>query len=217
MKIIKNQILNESSFSRTLSHMNSRECMFITAFRSEYSMKENLRRNKFLKDDLENSGLGFVSCKGGFIENRGEETEREVTETSYFVINTKFSPQDFVDLAISLCKKYNQDAVLVTFPPTKDWTTKILSRYYDKNGNVDMEFEGISLNNIEEFFTKISGKKFKFESLDNNSLEVLSEELDNFEFRDIHSPIGRQLAKTDFEKKYGKSNATSTKYRNKEG
>lgn len=203
MKNIKNQTLNESSFSRTLSHMNTRECMFVTAFRSEFSTKENLKRNKFLKDDLEYSGLGFVSCKGGFIEN------------SYFVINTIFSPQDFVDLAINLCKKYNQDSVLVTFPPTRGWITKITSRYYDKNGSVDTEFNGISLNNIEEYFTKISGKKFKFESLDTDKLDALSEELNNLEFRDVYSPNGRRLAQKDFENKYGTSNALSTEYRKK--
>lgn len=211
--VIKNQTLNESSFSRTLSHMNNRECMFITAFRNEFSTKENLKRNKSLKDDLEYSGLGFVSCKGGFIENRGSEIEREVIENSYFVINTKFAPQDFVDLAINLCKKYNQDSVLVTFPPTKGWTTKITSRYYDKDGNVDTEFSGISLNNIEEYFTKIGGKKFKFESFDTDKLAVLSEELNNLEFRDVYSSNGRRLAQKDFKNKYGTSNALSTEYR----
>lgn len=215
IKIIKEQCINESSFSRTLSHMNNRECMFITAFRSEYSYKENLRRNKELGNDLQNSGLGFVPCKGGFIENKGKINEVEVTENTYFVINTKFASQDFVDLAISLCKKYNQDAVLVTFPPTKGWNTKIKSRYYDKNGNVDMEFDEISLNNIEEFFTRINNKTFKFESFDSTGLNDLAEDCENLKFRDINSVAGRRIAQNEFANKYGKSSALSTSYRYK--
>ena len=39
------------------------------------------------------------------------------------------SDEDFFDIAIKLCKKYNQDSVLISLPKYTDFG------YYDKNGD----------------------------------------------------------------------------------
>ena len=86
---------------------------------------------------------------------------------------------------------------------------KVYDNVCDLIGNTPL----VRLNNIEEYFTKIGGKKFKFESFDTDKLDALSEELNNLEFRSVYSPNGRRLAQKDFENKYGTSNALSTEYR----
>ena len=70
--IISNESVMASSFNRVLQHMNETECCFITAFRSDYSTKENRRRNKSLYAEIKASGLSFIKANGGFVENLGK-------------------------------------------------------------------------------------------------------------------------------------------------
>ena len=91
--------------------------------------KTNKKKTEELANDIRNAGLGYVRVLGGYIENKGTDAEVDVTEESFFVPITKgYDKQDFFDLAIELCKKYNQDSVLISMPGFVDFG------YYDKKG-----------------------------------------------------------------------------------
>lgn len=126
-----NEILQESNWSRITKHIND-NCFMISGCRGDKTEQENKQRTEQLAKDLRVNGLGFVRVLGGYIENKGEEDEREVTEESFFVPMPKnYGEERFFDVAIELCKKYNQDSVLISIPGFIDFG------YYDKNGNFD--------------------------------------------------------------------------------
>lgn len=182
-----------ASFNRILTHMNETECMFITAFRSEYSRKENVQRNKQLVADFNHWDLSFIKVIGGFTENKGTPDESDVYEYSYCVINNKYATDKFVDIAVALCKKYDQESVLITFPVTENPRTtrskqriiEIVAKYYDKSGEVVAEFNRASVQNITEYFTKIANKKF---TLYNTEDGAITESID------VYGVAGRYLS-----------------------
>ena len=199
-----------SSFNRLMTHMKETECMFITAFRSNYSRKENIRRNKQLISDLNHWNLSFIKVIGGFTENKGSEDEVDVNEYSYCVINNRYTTDDFVDIAVTLCRKYEQDAVLVTFPVAEQPRTTrskqniigIDGKYYDKNGNVDMEFDNITVQNVTEYFTRIGNRKF---TLYSEGDEVIAESID------VYGVAGRQISRKDYQQRKKSFNNTVTR------
>ena len=197
-----------SSFNRALSHMNKYQCMFITAFRGEYSTKVNRQRNKALFNEIKKSGLSFIRADGGFVENIGTDNETTVTEDTFMVINNDvFTQNDFKSLAIQWCKKFDQDAVLVTYPRQTDGKKKIASIYavyYDKNGNVDMEFDNANMRTVEEYFTNIHGKSFVLSS------EIVDECMVSG-IADIHSHYGVASASIDFREKFPNFNVRDIK------
>ena len=194
--------LNEGGFSRILKHLNSRNTMFITAFRGEFSTKQNRKRNLALLDDIRNSNLAVIPCKGGFIEDTGDGHKREVYKETYCVINTEYSQRDFIKLAIKWCEKYNQDAVLVTFPTDEEYSMNVSAKYYDKNGKVVGEFNKLSLNDIEEYFTKIYNKTFKLVECYEHDIDIIDEMKENLEFKETLYPTGRRVAEIRFKNKY---------------
>ena len=197
----------ESSFNRARAHMNRELCAFITAFRDSdesgnpYSLKEKRQRNKELEREIKSSGLTYVKAKGGFIENAGTSNAVRVEEETFCVINNRYAPNDFIKLAIHWCGMFDQDAVLVTEPnpirrsdghPDAGKPIDIIGRYYDKHGNVEMEFHNASVKDAEEFFTNLYGKDFVLSSTDIHATES----------RQIYSVSGRVMAARDFKCKY---------------
>lgn len=196
-----------SSFNRAVSHMNKEQCGFITAFREyrsdgeKLSTNEKRRRNKQLEADIRASGLTFIKASGGFIENKDTDDEVRVSEDTFCVINNRFAPRDFIKLMVSWCKKYEQDAVLITTPmparskngqPLVDKPINIIGEYYDKNGNVDMKFDNATVQDAEEYFTNIHGKDFVLSST----------EMTETRWYDVNSASGRVLALRDFNDLY---------------
>lgn len=130
-KFYKSPTLMESNWSRLNRHINN-ACFLISACRGENDVTTNKKRTEALANDIRNAGLGYIRVLGGYVENKGTPEEIEVTEESFFVPITKnYTKQDFFDLAIKLCKKYDQDSVLISIPGFVDFG------YYDKNGNFD--------------------------------------------------------------------------------
>lgn len=189
--------IKSSTFNRLMSHMNEFECMFITAFRSAYSRKENIRRNKQLVGDLNHWDFSYVKTLGGYTENKGSDDEVDVVEYSYCVINDKYTTEKFIEIAVMLCKKYEQDAVLVTFPIPKESRTtrskqntiRVDGKYYDKNGNIVKEFNGVTVQNITEYFTRVGNRKF---TLYSEGKENITESID------VYGVAGRQISNDKF-------------------
>ncbi len=107
--------------------------------------------------DVRNAKYSFIPVYGGFIENKGTDSEVEVQEPALLVPNQKVASNvnydttdELKELGISLCKKYNQDSFL--FKPQNDEK----AYYIDKNGNVDMTFTGKAINDLtNDYFTKL--------------------------------------------------------------
>ena len=182
-----------SSFSRLMTHMEEAECMFITAFRSSYSLMENAERNNQLINDINHWDLSYIKIIGGYTGNEGIDDEIDVNDFFYCAINDKYTPERFTEIAVMLCKKYGQDAVLVTFPVAdKPRTTRskqniirVDGKYYDKNGKVDKEFDNITVQNVTEYFTKVGNKKF---TLYSEGEENITEPID------VYGVAGRQIS-----------------------
>lgn len=167
MNIHSSKNIQSSSFNLARQHMNERACGFITAFRSEYSHKENLRRNKLLEADIRSSGLTYIKAQGGFIENSGTYDEQRVTEDTFCVIDNRFPVKDFIELMVYLCGKYEQESVLITVP-VYNKSNKALSvdgYYYTANGDIDMQFDNATVQDAELYFTNIHGKDFVLSSV----------------------------------------------------
>lgn len=130
------------SLSRIYSHYQNNPFLVISAERpanegetDEEARQRNKRNTLSLKNDIRSTGFGFIPVDGGWKED-GEVSY----EASFFVPMSKGNFDDFFKLAIDLCNKYNQYAVLVSNGQGD-------IAYYDKNGNKDMEFKGgISFN-----------------------------------------------------------------------
>ena len=130
-KFYNGNIIKESNWSRLNKHVKD-NCFMISASRGDKTEKENKARTEQLARDLRANNLGFIRVLGGYIENKGTEDEKDVTEESFFVpIPKNYSEEDFFNVAIELCKKYNQDSVLISMPNYTEFG------YYDKNGNFD--------------------------------------------------------------------------------
>lgn len=123
--------VKESNWGRITQHIDD-GCMMISACRGDKSEAENTKRTDNLAKDLREYKLGYIRILGGYIENKDTPDEVEVTEESFFVPKPKdMYDEEFFDIAIKLCKRYDQDSVLISLP---DYTK---FGYYDKKGNFD--------------------------------------------------------------------------------
>lgn len=115
----------------------------------------NRKRIKELIDIIKSSGYSYTPVYGGFIENKGTDSEENVYERSFVIYNRykDGSVGNFDDLrkfAIELANKYNQDSVLVKSPEGNP-------EYIKKDGSVDFGFDGdVAFNDLtQEYFTDL--------------------------------------------------------------
>lgn len=112
MKI--SDITNESSLSRIHSKIGAYATGAITAYRGEFTHKENQQRNRSLLAKLQGLGYSVTAIKGSYIENYGSDSEKEVSEHSYFVAS-KTEGDDGGKLEndlIRLGNQFDQDSIL---------------------------------------------------------------------------------------------------------
>lgn len=130
----------------------------ISAFRNERSDEENLMNHEKLCQEIRDNDLGFVSALGGYVENKKNEGEVQVEELSIIVPYRKevISEEDFVKLAVDLCKEFNQETVLVCVP----WMFDGKPTYLTSNFDVDMQFkkEFSTTKEGEHYYTKIKNR-----------------------------------------------------------
>ena len=136
------------------------------------SLEEKRIRNKILEKKLRDSGLGFNKCAGGFVEKHN--SSEQITEYSYIVYNNRFPDEKFIKLMIYFGQKFDQDSILISRPILNKDRTKLANieaDYYATStregaiGTKTLHFDNISMQDINMFFTKIYGKKFKFASI----------------------------------------------------
>lgn len=114
-------------------------------------------------DILKSSGYSYTPVYGGFIENKGTDDEEKVYERSFIIYpyDKQGQLKDFnelYDFALKMCKKFNQDSVLIAKPNENP-------KYITKDNNVDKEFNGqISFNDIsQDYFTDLHKNTHKYD------------------------------------------------------
>lgn len=149
--------VQESNMSRIITHKNN-ACFMISACRGDASEKINKANTDKLAKDIRSNGLGYIRVLGGYVEDIGKETEKTVVEESFFVpMPNNYDPDEFFNLAITLCKKYNQDSVLISMPKVSAEGYDGFG-YYDKEGNFDFspgEKISFSEDSVRQYFSQL--------------------------------------------------------------
>ena len=150
-----------ANLSRLLHHLNENDVAFITAYRSNLTHKENMRRNQQLSLDIHNIGLSYIKVTGGYFEDQAAEPTEEATFAVIHKPTSKESQDEFFEEMLGLCSKYDQDAVLISLVNRED---KPAASYSSDGGIVYGPFTRLTQSGVEDFFTQIHGHKFIFES-----------------------------------------------------
>lgn len=179
-------LLSEGGLSRLLGHIQEYESAIISAFRNEYSNKENYERSRKLKAQLLSQGYGVTKIKGSYIENFDTPEAIEVVEQSLFVSN-RSDDSGFKNNISNLGKEYEQDSVL--FIP-KGGKNAFLYGTRESNDFPPLD-QAIEVGNIKmgeesEFMSRVGGRPFIFkeeletyENLSKNSKWALKKLLDS--------------------------------------
>lgn len=163
-----NQIhLHELNLGRIYQHSKDANMGMITAYRGEFDVDTNEKRNKELMSAIRSNGFGYVSVTGFYVENPGEENEQKVQEKSFVVISNKKDGGKLKHFLTKMGAKYNQDSVLY-----KDaaFDSAILigttsGRWPGKN--VEVEAGKFTTQKIGTFYTKMRNHKtFVFECVE---------------------------------------------------
>ena len=178
MKEILNEwkrFLKESSLSRLYRHMQEHDSAALSAFRNEFTKKENLERNRELKAELLGRGYGVTRIVGSYIENFETPKAVEVAEESFFVSNRK-DDEDFKDEIAKLGEDFDQDSVLIVPKGAEDAYLLGTSPegefpQYGKEESVG----ALKMGDEAEFMSRVSGRPYTFSPKD------LNEELETYE------------------------------------
>lgn len=160
----------ESSLSRIHNHIEKHSAGAITAWRGEYTRRENQDRNKKLLAYLQRQGYSVTSVKGSYIENYGTDTAREVGEHSFFVVNNKVEGDDGGQLEkqlIKLGRMFDQDSILTVRngKATLIGTSRRENAFPNYGSKVPVG-QGKFGYTSGAFFSRIRGRQFAFESIE---------------------------------------------------
>ena len=107
-------IMNESSLTRLHSKMQDSTTGVITAYRGEFTKRENQQRNKSLVAKLMAKGYSVTAVRGSYIENYESEDATEVSEHSFFVAPRKPEQSETLEQdLVALGQEFDQDSVLI--------------------------------------------------------------------------------------------------------
>ena len=149
--------INEVTLNRIIQKHGNNGLIAISANRSNMDDRYNIEQTKKLITDIKNSGFSYLPTYGGY---RGTDGVEDSYESSFVVFNYDINgnPKEFSMLykfAIEMCKKYNQDSVLIKEPNKAPI-------YVDCNGNKANKTESnkVFKNDPKQlYFTSIKDKK----------------------------------------------------------
>lgn len=75
-------VINEATFSKIYRNMENKTCGILTAYRSDLSHKENIKRNQQLAEDLRANSLSFNRVIG---RHKEADSDKIATESSFIV------------------------------------------------------------------------------------------------------------------------------------
>jgi hypothetical protein len=159
--------LNEIKLSRVWQYWSNPErvAALLTAFRGNFDLEENLRRNRALAADVRNLGYGFVFVDGYWIENQGTDLERKVKEDTLLITAPADKFEKFERQMIQLARQYNQEAVLIK---SADGSSRV--QYVDGDS---IDLGSIRPDGMGEIYTQLKrtakgqpiGRTFTFEDV----------------------------------------------------
>ena len=162
----KEKELHESSLSRIHQHTKESNIGMLTAYRGQYSVQQNEKRNSDLISDIRSAGFGYVPVTGFYIENPGTPEQQKVIEKSFLVIS---SANDSGRLKFFLKKsgaKYDQDSVLYKEASSEDAILIGTTSGRWPGMNTEINVGKWKPNSIGSYYTKMKGHRtFTFESV----------------------------------------------------
>lgn len=156
---------------------------FTPAEKGKYAA--DIKKTRDLEADIRAAGLGYISSLGGFIEKTDADEIIDANEFSFIVPynKAKMTRKEFVELAVSLAKKYNQESVLIAgIPEVANGQIRYLSpdEFVDIDWAKDLEPDYTKVNvykelNTEErpYYTaprKMGGRNFVFDSVSQRNI-----------------------------------------------
>tara|TARA_R110002020_G_scaffold159781_2_gene343896 strand:+ start:3199 stop:3795 length:597 start_codon:yes stop_codon:yes gene_type:complete len=168
------KFLTESGLSRLYQHMMDYDSAIISAFRNEYTNKQNYERSRELKAQLLSAGYGVTKIDGSYIENFETPEAIEVSEQSLFISN-RGGAADFINEIARLGEEYEQDSVLII--PEGGQDAYLLGT---RQGNDFPPFgQQITVGNVKmggeaEFMSRVKGRPFVFDEPVVETYEKLS-------------------------------------------
>lgn len=153
-------LLNEIPLSRVRSHLvGNRPVVILTAFRGSNTYRDNVRSNRELAAVMKKNGYGFNFVDGHWVEIGSDDIDTK--EDSLFVIGNENDSGRLKKLAISMMKRYHQDAIVY-----KDADTKNIVLIF--NNGTEEKIGTFSPGKIGTAYTKLRGRSsgtFVFEGL----------------------------------------------------
>jgi len=166
----------ETSLVRVYEHMQNHETGFITAYRSEYSHKENQQRNRSLLSKLQNKRYGVTSVSGCYIENYNSPEAKEVGEHTFFVVDLFDKLVLKEDLKI-WGMEFDQDSILfIEKGGEKGYIIGTSKRENSWPGfGVSILLNSPVFGKDGEFYTKVRNRPFVFAESFNSPMILLPE------------------------------------------
>ena len=173
--------MNESSLSRIWRHISKHDSGTISAFRygrdcgngERYTKKDNMDRNVILKAKLLTKGYSVTPIKGTYIENYGSDTQLDVDEDSFLVVDVKDSGKLKRDL-MKLGEMFEQDSI--TYADVGGYKYYLIGtnkcpKSYPGYKKEKLEGKGI-FGKKGQFHSKIGGRPFVFKSVSGNMSDI---------------------------------------------
>jgi len=116
-------LLSEAGLSRVLQRVDKADdLIIITAYRSNISKKENIKRNRALRGELNSRKMGSYQLLGHWRECQDSNVEYskcpkdklvDTTEHSFLVIKPDdMDSKHFLNFLVKMAKKYDQDGIV---------------------------------------------------------------------------------------------------------
>ena len=176
--------LNESSITRLMRHNEEHDCVCMTAYRSNREKDDSgvHKRKARVSNQKANAALGAVLRRYGYNVTKvvgkypEEDGQADVKENSWFVVNVN-DDSDFVDVCADLAEADEQDSILVM--PKGSFSSGKGCYLYGTNPNGSWPkyhekkmTDGISVNGDSPFETRISGKRYSFNVVDESKDDI---------------------------------------------
>lgn len=164
MKSFNEFLITESRLERLRQHLDQHHPIaFISSQRSDVSDHENNLAYNELNRSIKLTHFGYNRIKGGYVEENGNEVE----ERSIVLYGKQTDENKLLNFAIALGIKFNQDSIL--FIDTKGNCELVSTRDDGSIGPIGSTYKlssKFTMNSIDQFFTRIGHKKFRFKELE---------------------------------------------------
>jgi len=182
--MLKYTEFSESSLSRVRDWMDRYDTGHITAFKGTRTKKENMEINRKLLAYLMDKGYGVSTVKGSYLEHFGKDNEKEVGETTFFVVDRHDTGNVHSDL-IKLGIKFDQDSVLLVDKGIKNprlFGTSKRDDSYPGWQNQVKPGEGKFGKRSGQFFSRVNGRVYTFEEFQTRNgrwaASIIAKEID---------------------------------------